>query len=268
MKLFFRKYGKGPPLVILHGLYGSSDNWIPIAARLSDEYTVLLPDQRNHGSSPHSALHDYIYLSSDIEEFAEKNIDGPFILLGHSMGGKAAMTFALRHPELLNALIVADISPFTRSDDQSAIARSHNNILEALLKTDLSAFSSRAAIEKEISSYIGDEKVTSFIMKNLQREGKDKFAWKLNAAALCDNIDKLMETIPFSNSGESMAVGFPVLFIRAGRSNYLPESHIPDIARIFPTATFRTIEGAGHWLHAEEPAKFTQMVKDFLGGDY
>ena len=139
MKLFFRKMGEGPPVIILHGLYGSSDNWITIARALSDSYTIYIPDQRNHGKSPHSSRHDYIEMTADIEELVQENIGGKFILLGHSMGGKVAINFALKHPERIASLIVADISPFSRYPDDLAIVESHEKILKTLLYTDISS---------------------------------------------------------------------------------------------------------------------------------
>ena len=111
MKLFFRKYGNGPPLVILHGLYGSSDNWVTIAKILSDSFTVYLPDQRNHGQSPHSDIHDYDSMRDDLLEFVRDQSINKFFLAGHSMGGKTAIAFALKWPEMLNGLLIADISP-------------------------------------------------------------------------------------------------------------------------------------------------------------
>ncbi|MBE0673044.1 MAG: alpha/beta fold hydrolase [Bacteroidales bacterium] len=267
MQLFYRKLGSGPPMVILHGLYGSSDNWVSIARRLAVRYTVFIPDMRNHGESPHSHLHDYEHMCSDIEEFTTRHVGSKFILLGHSMGGKVAMTFALRHPDDLAALIVADISPLARSSEQTSIARSHEKILNALLDHEITLLPDRQSVEKRLSTETGDARVASFLMKNLRRNENGSFSWKLNAAALFSNLDKLMAGIP-ATEGNCQATGFPVMFIRGGFSEYLPDSHFSAISDMFPAAIFKTIEGTGHWLHAEKPDEFTDSVMKFLDGSY
>jgi len=137
MKLFFRKYGEGPPLIILHGLYGSSDNWATIAKNLSDSFTVYLPDQRNHGQSPHSDIHDYDSMREDLYELATDLTLKKFFLAGHSMGGKTAISFALKYPEMLNGLLIADISPFLNEAHNKVAYSQHKSILEALLSIDL-----------------------------------------------------------------------------------------------------------------------------------
>jgi len=266
MDLFYRKYGEGPPLIILHGLYGDSSNWITIARQLEKNYTVFVPDMRNHGNSPHSREHDYMAMSSDIIEFTEKKSLPKVSLLGHSMGGKAAITFSMMNPEKVAALIIADISPFSRSDQSDTIPRFHQKVLETLLNTDISSYSGRAEIEKAISEIIGDRRTASFLLKNLYRMENGKYGWRLNARSLYDNLDNLMGGVPADINNK--ITGFPVLFIKGSDSGYLPESHFPAITGLFPAAEFKTIEGAGHWLHAEKPEEFTETVKSFLEGSY
>lgn len=268
MKLSFRKYGTGPPLLILHGLYGSSDNWNTIARQLASEYMVFVPDLRNHGMSPHSKLHDYRQMSNDIEEFATDNIGAPFIIIGHSMGGKTAMTYALTNPAMLTAMVIADISPFTRDGESVPVLHTHRKILRIILGINLYKHHSRESLNSELTEQTGDKRIASLLMKNLKRTGKDGFTWKLNATALYNNIDRLIGTIPSATDADKCVEGFPVLFIRGGNSDYLPESHIPYIMRLFPAAVFKTIEGAGHWLHAEKPEIFIETVRDFLKGNY
>lgn len=268
MKLFFRKMGEGPPVIILHGLYGSSDNWITIARALSDSYTIYIPDQRNHGKSPHSSRHDYIEMTADIEELVQENIGGKFILLGHSMGGKVAINFALKHPERIASLIVADISPFSRYPDDLAIVESHEKILKTLLYTDISSAASRKGAEDMVLEKIIDKRTGGFLLKNIARDKSGKFRWTINAPAIYNNIEKLMSGLTIPDDLTGGMTGFPVLFIRGGESEYLPDSHKADISKLFPAAEFITIAGTGHWLHADKPAEFVQIVRDFLSGTY
>src|SRR5512133_1954855 len=167
MKLFFRKYGNGPPLIILHGLYGSSDNWITIARNLAEHFTVYLPDQRNHGQSPHSDIHDYDSMSNDIHEFALENGLTKFYLAGHSMGGKTAALFAMKWPELLEGLIIADISPFETRASNSEEYNQHRTILKILEETEISKASSRAELEKMFAARISSGKIRALILKNI-----------------------------------------------------------------------------------------------------
>ncbi|MFO7575823.1 MAG: alpha/beta fold hydrolase [Bacteroidales bacterium] len=266
MDLFYRKYGEGPPLIILHGLYGDSSNWVTIARHLEKNYTVFVPDMRNHGNSPHSQVHDYMAMSSDIAEFIEKKSMSKVSLLGHSMGGKTAMTFSAKNPDKVASLIIADISPFIRSDQSDKIPRFHQKVLGTLLNTDISSYSGRAEIEEIIAEMIGDTRTASFLLKNLYRMENGRYGWRLNARSLYDNLNKLMGTIPADIS--RTVTGFPVLFIKGSESGYLPESHFPMITDLFPAAEFKIIEGAGHWLHAEKPEEFSETVLSFLEGGY
>lgn len=163
MKLFYRKYGKGPALIILHGLYGLSDNWISIARNISKNFTTYLPDQRNHGQSPHSEYHDYESLSQDLLELSEDlNID-KFFLAGHSMGGKTAINFALKWPEKINGLVIVDISPFRTSDQEQSFYDQHRKILQAILSIDAANLKSRSEADKIIAAKIESEKIRGFI---------------------------------------------------------------------------------------------------------
>ncbi len=260
--------GEGPPVIILHGLYGSSDNWVSIARVLSASYTIYIPDQRNHGKSPHSSHHDYNYLTADIEELIQENINGKIALIGHSMGGKVAVNFAIRNPEKITSLIVADISPFRRFPDDLAIIESHEKILKALLYTDLSTATTRKDAEEMVMVKIPDKRTAGFLLKSITRNKSGKFVWILNASALYNNIDNLMSGLTVSEEVSVGITGFPVLFIRGGDSEYLPDSHKKDISRLFPAAEFITIPDTGHWLHADKPAEFVAIVRDFLAGTY
>lgn len=260
--------GEGPPIVILHGLYGSSDNWMSIARKLSDTYTIFLPDQRNHGQSPHSIRHDYSEMTTDLEELVNENIKGKFSLLGHSMGGKTAISFALKNPGLLDSLIVADISPFSRHPEDFSIVDSHTKITSILLHTDLETAQSRKEAEVKVLSAFEDKRLASFLLKSIYRNENGKFAWRINAPAIYNNLEKLMAGVIVPESAAAGVTGFPVLFIRGSNSDYLPESHFNNLRLLFPAAEIYTIPEAGHWLHAEKPDEFSDIVRKFISGNY
>jgi esterase len=263
MELFYRKYGNGPVLIILHGLFGSSDNWNNIAKKLQDKCTVVLPDLRNHGMSPHSDTHDYESMSNDVYELAEKLSPGKFFLAGHSMGGKTAMRFALKWPWMLNGLMVADISPF-RTGSADTEYKMHKSILETMLSLDLSKVSTRDQAEKMLSEKGFDSRIAAFILKNLHRKGS-VFEWRINAPSLMKNLDEIISPLDRSKADSLRVTGFPVLFLKGERSGYLPESDYNDILRIFPAAEFKKISNAGHWLHADNQDEVVEYFREFIG---
>jgi pimeloyl-ACP methyl ester carboxylesterase len=265
MKLFYRKYGAGPPLVILHGLYGSSDNWVTIAKNLSNRCTVYLPDQRNHGNSPHDERHDYESMSDDLFELVADIGLKKFFLAGHSMGGKAAMMFSSRWPEMLAGMLIADISPFT-DDKRRAAARYENlMILNAIIGIDLLKASSRSDVETALQIHIKDKKVRELIMKSLRRNDSNNFEWKLNARALLNNLDKIVDGIPLQAAGNQQITGFPVIFLKGESSDYIKAGELTDITRIFKAAELKTIKNAGHWLQADNPKAVTEEMLDLIG---
>jgi pimeloyl-ACP methyl ester carboxylesterase len=264
MKLFYRQFGEGPPLIILHGLYGSSDNWVSIAKKLSDSFTVYLPDQRNHGQSPHSEIHDYNSMRDDLFELVASLHIRKFFLAGHSMGGKTAMAFAVRWPEMINGLVIADISPFTNENNKLTVFKQHHTILKTILSINPATISSRAEAENLLTEKISSEKVRGFILKNLQRISGDKFAWKLNAQALFNNLDKIMEAIDLHDGSSHPITGFPVIFLKGSNSNYITASDVAAIRKVFPAAEFVVINGAGHWIHADKPDEVTNCLRKLL----
>lgn len=264
MKLFFRKTGKGPDLVILHGLFGSSDNWTSIAKALSDRFTVYLPDLRNHGNSPHSEIHDYASMSEDIFRFATDNNLKKFFLAGHSMGGKTAVKFAIQWPEMLDGLVVADISPFETGVDNPLSVLQHLNILKIIAGTDISLAKSRSDLEILFSAKIKSQAVRGFILKNITRNDAGNFTWKINIAALMANIEKIGYSVVPADDPVTPVTGFPVLFLRGDNSGYLPEKDYGRILSLFPAAEFRTINNAGHWLHSDNPRELTDAISGML----
>jgi esterase len=269
MELYFQKLGSGPALFILHGLYGSSDNWISIARHLSVNYTVFLVDQRNHGRSGHSNEHTYLSMSSDLEELLNKEGIEKAFVLGHSMGGKTAMLFAALHPNRVNGLVVVDIAPvsYTKVDDYSPHAITHLNIIQSMLAVDFKKYTSRVEIDDVLEQTVKDIAVRQFIMKNVHRNADGSFCWKLNIEVLSRYLPEILNSIHLEKyiPAEGLA-SFPVLFIRGGMSDYLIPEYYPEIKKNFPDAHIETIPNAGHWVHAEQPALFIKAVEDFLRG--
>ena len=266
MKLFYRKYGEGPPLMILHGLYGSSDNWVTIAKAVSRKFTVYLPDLRNHGLSPHSDLHDYEALSTDIYELAGELGLEKFFLAGHSMGGKAAAFFAVRWPGKTQGLVIADISPFAAPEIRTPEYSQHLSILRTIIDTDISSAASRNEVEILLREKITSSRTRGMIMKNLQRMPDNKFSWKINAPALLTNLDKIMSGLPRPSVNYTVVTGFPVLFLKGENSGYLPDSDRGDILKVFPAAEIQVIRNAGHWIHSDNPEAVIKALVDF--GDH
>lgn len=252
MKLAYRETGEGKPLIILHGLFGSSDNWLSIAKALENEYKIYLVDQRNHGSSPHSNDFSYQAMAEDLLEFIQAHaIENP-VLMGHSMGGKTAMQFALSNPGTLDKLIVVDIAP-------RYYPVHHDVILEGLQAIDIENIKSRREAEETLAEYVKEKGVRQFLLKNLDRNDQGGYEWKINLPVISEKIEKVGEAIQSDSSFEK-----PVLFINGANSGYLQKKDEEQIYRLFPETTIQTIEGAGHWVHAEKPEAFSQVVQAFI----
>jgi esterase len=268
MELFFRKYGEGPPLIILHGLYGSSDNWISLAKSLSDNFEVYLPDQRNHGNSPHSTQHDYPSMRDDLSYFMDSQNLDKAVLLGHSMGGKSAMHFAVQQPGRIESMIVIDIAPQAYNSEHSNHYTMHERILESLLGVNFETVQNRKDIEIQLGRSIYSQKVRSFLLKNAERTDSGRYRWRINAEVIRSELPAILGGLkPEDYSGGKGITGFPVLFIRGGKSDYISDEMIPGILSIFPVAEINTIPGAGHWLHVEQSSLLLKTVKYFLLGE-
>jgi pimeloyl-ACP methyl ester carboxylesterase len=263
MKLFYRKYGTGPKLIILHGLYGSSDNWIGIARKLENHYTVLLPDLRNHGASPHSPTHTYAEMVDDIQQFyLDTNTENAF-LIGHSMGGKVAMQFAAEYPEKVNRLMIVDIAPknYLIGNKSYKHIRQHEMILELLENPDLSRFHSRKELDDYFSLRIKEETVRHFLLKNIHRTNTGHFEWKMNAGILRDSFRSMVGEVNMEWFEERMPItAYPVTFVRGLKSEYVTDSDWNEIRKIYPEANIVDISDAGHWLHSEQPDQFVRAV--------
>ena len=252
MQLHFKQLGCGEPLVLLHGLFGSGDNWFGVVPKLAEKFHVFAPDLRNHGHSPHHAEMDYPLMAADVEKFfAARKIENACVI-GHSMGGKVAMQFALDFPACVKKLVVVDMAP-------RAYARAHDKIFTALLALDLAAFQTRTEIENVLAPEIPSLNLRRFLLKNLGRDDRGKFVWKMNLRGVAENYSQLGKVLSggkvFSN---------PALFIRGGKSDYIGTKDEAEILKLFPSAEIQTIATANHWVHADAPEEFVRMVLEFL----
>lgn len=254
MQLAFRKYGSGRPLLILHGLFGQSDNWNTLAKRFGDNgFEVYAIDQRNHGLSPHSDEFNYDVMADDIKKFIDEHQLSDVILLGHSMGGKTTMFFALKYPGALSKLIVADMAPIKYKPH-------HADVLKALHAVDFSKITTRKEAEAVLSEYISDFGTKQFLLKNIywKDSASNEMGWRFDLDSITKNYDEVLAEVPQEVSQ------VPSLFIRGENSHYVTDDELPEIKRRFPNYTLKTIEGAGHWVHAEKPDAFYEAVIDFI----
>ena len=251
MKLHFKKIGEGNPLLIIHGLFGSADNWGTLAKKFATNNTVYLIDLRNHGRSPHSTEMNYDIMADDLNELiSDENILNP-ILLGHSMGGKAALQYAEKYPNVLKKLIVADIGI-------KQYPMHHDVIISGLKNVDLNIIQSRSEATKKLGEYVKEFGIQQFLLKNLYWIEKGQLAWRMNLNVIAEKIYEILKEIKI-NKNET-----ETLFLRGELSNYILEDDFEDILKAFPNGKIKTIEGAGHWLHAENPISFYKKVVDFI----
>jgi pimeloyl-ACP methyl ester carboxylesterase len=245
--------GAGPPLVILHGLFGSATNWATVARRLAATHRVAALDLRNHGRSPWSDEVGYDAQAEDLAAFIRSRGWAAASLLGHSMGGKAAMVLALREPRLVARLVVCDVAPVAYPPTLGRYA-------EAMRAIDPRRISRRAEADALLRAMIPEEAIRAFLLQNLVA-GPDGLHWRLNLDAIVAGIGIISG---FPDLPAEAVYGGPTLFIRGGRSDYVRDEHRAVILRRFPRAAIVTVEGAGHWVHAEQPATFLDRVERFL----
>lgn len=248
-------------MIILHGLYGSSDNWLTFAKSISGTFHVYMIDQRNHGQSPHSDIQTFEAMRDDLLEFMNDHTIEKAIITGHSMGGKTAMKFAAAYPERVKALIVLDVSPRSYPyDDPTSNQLNHKTIVEALAALPLDKITSREDADKELKKTIGSERIRQFLLKNLKRPHEGKFEWKINIDVLKTNIHTIFDGIMPNEIKEG---NYPSLFVKGSFSDYINEKDFELIRSLFPEAEITTIAGAGHWLHAEKPEELKKIILDF-----
>jgi pimeloyl-ACP methyl ester carboxylesterase len=256
MKLNYKSYGdKGETVIIMHGIFGMLDNWHSFASQLSKSYKVLTIDHRNHGRSPHSDKFDYPSMVADLMEFIEDRGEEQVHIIGHSMGGKTAMHFALQYPDKVLSLTVLDIGI-------KYYPPRHDYIFSALCSIDLRMFESRNEINEHLSSQITNFAVRQFLIKNIKRHAEGGFTWKMNLPVIRENYNVITDWIPTGKSFDKKT-----LFVRGTNSSFILMEDWPGIQELFPFARLQSIPGAGHWLHAEKPYELLKVIGFFLNDE-
>ena len=247
--------GEGPPLLILHGLFGSGKNWSTLARRFSGHFQVFCVDLRNHGQSFHDTRMNYAVMAEDVVRLMS-SLDLPSSsILGHSMGGKVAMTVLMQRPDLVSRLLVADIAPVTYRHE-------YDDLIDPILALDLPTYANRTEIDHALRANIPEDQLRAFLLHNLART-PEGWAWRVNWSAIQDNMDVL---VGFDALAEDWRSDVPTLFLRGARSGYVGDAEIEVIERHFSNARIATLEEAGHWLHAERPEDFFAEAARFLQG--
>jgi len=253
LRLAAVEYGEGPPLAILHGLFGAARNWAEVAQRLAAHHRVIALDLRNHGASPWADAMDYGAMADDVRATLEALGHRRFGLIGHSMGGKAAMVLALLHAEAVARLVVVDIAPLAHPPR-------HLGYVEAMRALDLAGIERRGTADARLAPAVPDAAERAFLLQNLVlAEGGAR--WRLNLAAIAQAMPSLAG---FSIFPAGSRYPGPALFVAGGRSDYLRPEHEPAVRRLFPKARIARIAAAGHWLHVEQPQAFLDLVEPFL----
>ena len=252
MILHFRTIGEGEPLIIMHGVFGSADNWQSVGKEFAKYYKVYLVDMRNHGKSPHSEEFSYEVMAEDIRQLMKNEGLQEAHILGHSMGGKVAMTLATNHPTLIKKLVVVDIAP-------KQYPPHHAQIFKGFRSVNLDSISTRKEAEDQMSTVISSLGVRQFILKNLDRDSEGRFRWKLNLDVIESAANKIGAAIKEASTFEGEA-----LFIAGANSDYILDADHDQITTVFPKARIEKIEGAGHWVHAEKPRELRDLVIEFL----
>lgn len=244
--------GEGQPFLILHGYFGMGDNWKSLANQFGEHFQIHLIDQRNHGRSFHDDDFDYDLMADDLYNYIEFNKLDKVILLGHSMGGKTVMSFAVEYPDLVDKLIVADISPRYYQPH-------HNEILKALNSIDFSIQNSRKQVDEKLAELIPEMGVRAFLLKNVYWKEKGQLDFRFNLKSLTENNSEVGKALPsFTNfEGET-------LFLAGENSGYITQNEFPLIKAHFPNSKIQYIANAGHWLHADNPKEFYNRVIEFL----
>lgn len=253
MKLIYKLYGTGRPVIIMHGLFGMGDNWRTVARMMESQYQCIVIDMRNHGRSPHDPEMNFKVMASDILELMNDLELEHSSLLGHSMGGKVAMQFALDHPQKVDKLIVADMAPKRYSPH-------HDHVIDAIESVQPEELTERSQVEEGLARFLGNDQSTiQFIMKNISRRPEGGFEWKSNMPVIIDAyldlMDEILPITPFMGS---------TLFVRGENSRYILDEDIPHIKDLFPNSSLVTIKNAGHWVHADAPEAFAKTVLAFL----
>lgn len=265
VELYSRELGSGDKVVVIvHGLYGSSGNWLSVASKLYEKFRVILPDMRNHGQSPHTEIHSYKAMADDLAMHIREKSNSKVILAGHSMGGKVAMRLALDYPGLIEQLVVIDVAPkaYQSIEKQDSYIGYHERLLQALQEVNIETARDREQVDMALSTQIPSKSLRQFLLKNLSRDGNGNFYWQINITALMKNMPEIMDGFSFTHQVNPIEV--PTLFIRGENSSYLVDEDFSLISRYFVDNQMVTIPGAGHWVHAEQPALFLKAFLSFI----
>lgn len=253
VELAFQEMGAGPPVVILHGLFGSKRNWTSIARQLAVTCRVVSVDLRNHGESPWDSRHDYPSLAADVALVLEQQVGRPAAVIGHSMGGKAAMVTALTRPDLVDRLVVVDIAPAPSTGTPLAT-------VQAMRAAPLASFTRRSELADALAAAIPDRGVRNFLAVNAA-VGERGLSWTLNLEAIERDFEAILG---FPQMPPDRVFPGPTLVLAGGRSDYVRPEHLPEFERLFPAAVIERISEAGHWVHADAPEAFMAAVNRFL----
>ena len=250
--LNFKTMGQGYPVIILHGLFGMLDNWQKFGKELSKEFSVFLVDQRNHGKSPHLPEMNYNAMAHDLQLFMEENHIYEAYIIGHSMGGKTAMEFALHYPDRVTKLMVVDIAP-------KRYKPHHQDVFTALDAVPIDQVESRGEVDDVLSTQISDVGTRQFLQKNLSRKKEGGYQWKMNFEAIKNHYEEILSDISINEIYEG-----PTLFVRGGKSKYISDDDLPLIKERFPAAELMTIANAGHWVHVDAYEELFDITTTFL----
>ncbi len=252
MKLYYRVFGEGDPVLILHGLFGNSDNWMPIADRLAQSHRVYLPDMRNHGRSPHDPVFSLESMVEDIYEFITDLGLRKISLIGHSMGGMITMNFAFEYPHRVNRMVVIDIAP-------RPYPVIHDELLSHLQALDLTRIRRRRDADQILARNISSQRIRQFLLKNLYRQEDGRYNWRLNLPVIAENLDQIRKGVL-----KPHRINIPALFIRGGASDYIRDDDIAALPELFEDYRVETIAGASHWVHSEAPDELFDLISGFF----
>ena len=254
MQLNYKQFGNGTPLIILHGLFGSLDNWQTLAKQFAENFSVYIIDVRNHGKSPHTAEHDYVSIAEDLKEFMRQQSIEKSHFIGHSMGGKAVMQFSILYPEKVLKQVIVDIAP-------KKYGRGHDDIFDAIFSLDLNTLQSRTEADEQLQKLIPDFGTRQFILKNLDRSDDGTYGWKFNLETLFREYENVRGGIT-----SSKPIDIETLVIKGEKSGYVTAEDEATFKTLFPKTTIASVSNAGHWVHAENPKELLTLVNRFLIG--
>ena len=246
--------GQGNPVVILHGLLGLSDNWVTFGRQLALDFEVFIPDLRNHGQSSHDPVFNFHVLVEDLHELIVDQGLKKVNLIGHSLGGKTAMFFALEYPDLLDKLVVVDIGLRKYSPNLE-----HQMLIDAMMEVDFSFARSRSDVDRQLEQNVHSLKLRQFLLKNIYWKDKETLGWRVNLPVLKESLPLMLEGI----MSEKKFLN-PVLLVRGGLSEYVTDADLPAMVKQFPRTSVQTLANASHWVHADAPGEFYSLVHEFL----